>query len=71
MALCMASDKANEVMCFCKWNSRWISGNKSVNWQNPGFFATCQAHEKACIIDIVRKDGTNHHLIWDEKRQRC
>jgi hypothetical protein len=24
MALCIAPDKANEVMCFCKWNSRWI-----------------------------------------------
>jgi hypothetical protein len=22
-------------------------------------------------VDIVRKDGTNHHPIWDEKRQRC
>jgi hypothetical protein len=21
-------------------------------------------------VDIVRKDGTNHHPIWDEKRQR-
>jgi hypothetical protein len=20
-------------------------------------------------VDIVRKDGTNHHPIWDEKRQ--
>jgi len=30
MALCIVPDKANEVMCFCKWNSRWISGNKSV-----------------------------------------
>jgi len=22
-------------------------------------------------VDIVKKDGTNHHPIWDEKRQRC
>jgi len=33
MALCIAPDKDNEAtcMCFCKWNSRWISGNKSTN----------------------------------------
>ena len=22
-------------------------------------------------VDIVRKDGTNHHPIWDEERERC
>jgi len=22
-------------------------------------------------VDVVRKDGTNHHPIWDEKRQSC
>jgi hypothetical protein len=22
-------------------------------------------------VDIVRKDGTSHHPIWDEKRERC
>jgi hypothetical protein len=22
-------------------------------------------------VDIVRKDGTKHHPIWDEKRQKC
>jgi hypothetical protein len=31
----------------CLYHVR-LSPLYGVNWQNPGFFATCQAHEKAC-----------------------
>jgi hypothetical protein len=46
------------VDSFCKWNSRWINRNKCVNWQNPGFFSTCQAtnritYEKVIILCFV------------------
>jgi hypothetical protein len=58
MALCIAPDKA-------KWNSKWISGNKSVNWQNRGFFATCQATNTMIYEKASRYTVDSRYLEFD------